>query len=106
MLPILLHFGRFSLPTYGFLAAVGLLTGLAVGVHYATRHGLDPDKIWNLGVLAILGGILGAKLLLVVNDWNFFRAHPREMFSRSTLQAGDGMMLEEIWSGWQVRQCK
>ena len=108
MLPILLHFGRFSLPTYGFLAAVGLLTGLAVGVHYATRYGLDADKTWNLGVLAILAGIVGAKLLLVVNDWNFFRAHPRAIFSLSTLQAGGvwsgGLVAAVLVSWWYIRR--
>ena len=93
MLPILLHFGRFSLPTYGFLAAVGLLAGLAIGVRNAGRSGMDPDKTWNAGILAILAGILGAKLLLVVTDWSFFRAHPGEIFSLTTLQAGG------VWSG-------
>jgi len=96
VLPILLHFGRLSLPTYGFLAAVALLVGLAVSVRYATRHGMDPDKIWNLGVLVILAGIIGAKLLLVLNDWEFFQAHPRDIFSLKTLQAGG------VWSGGVV----
>lgn len=93
MLPVLLHFARFSLPTYGFLAAVGLLAGLAISVHYASRHGMDPEKTWNLGILAILAGIVGAKLLLVVNDWAFYRSHPRQIFSLTTLQAGG------VWSG-------
>jgi len=93
VLPILLHFGRFSLPTYGFLAAVGLLAGLAIGVRNAGRSGMDPDKTWNAGILAILAGILGAKLLLVVTDWSFYSAHPGEIFSLTTLQAGG------VWSG-------
>jgi len=96
VLPILLHFGRFSLPTYGFLAAVGLLVGLAITVRNAGRCGMDPDKMWNVGILGILAGILGAKLLLVATDWPFFRAHPREIFSLTTLQAGG------VWSGGLV----
>src|SRR5271167_4801543 len=54
---------------------------------------MDPDKAWNAGILAILAGILGAKLLLVVTDWSFFKAHPGEIFSLTTLQAGG------VWSG-------
>jgi phosphatidylglycerol---prolipoprotein diacylglyceryl transferase len=110
VLPILLHLGRFSLPTYGFLAAVGLLTGLAVSVHYASRQGIDPDKTWNLGVLAILAGIAGAKLLLVANDWRFFQAHPREIFSLATLQAGGvwsgGLVLAVLVSWWYMRRSR
>ncbi len=108
MLPILLHFGRFSLPTYGFLAAVGLLVGLAISVRYAARHGMDPDKTWNLGILAILAGIIGAKLLLVVNDWAFYKAHPREIFSLTTLQAGGvwsgGLVAAVLVSWWYIRR--
>ena len=108
MLPILLHYGRFSLPTYGFLAAVGLLAGLAISVRYARRHGMDPDKTWNLGILAILAGIVGAKLLLVVNDWAFYWAHPRDIFSLATLQAGGvwsgGLVAAVLVSWWYVRR--
>ena len=94
--PVLLHFGRFSLPTYGFLAAVGLLVGLALSVRYAVRNGMDADRTWNLGILAILAGIIGAKLLLIANNWAFYRAHPGEIFSLATLQAGG------VWSGGLV----
>jgi phosphatidylglycerol:prolipoprotein diacylglycerol transferase len=62
-------------------------------VHYSRRQGLDPDKSWNLGILAILAGIGGAKLLLIINDWQFFSAHPREVFTLATLQAGG------VWAG-------
>jgi phosphatidylglycerol---prolipoprotein diacylglyceryl transferase len=94
--PILLHFGRFSLPTYGLLAAIALLVGLALSVRYAARHGMDADGTWTLGILAILAGIIGAKLLLVVNNWAFYKAHPREIFTLTTLQAGG------VWSGGLV----
>jgi len=108
VLPILLHFGRFWLPTYGFLAAVGLLVGLAVSVRYAARCGIDPDKTWNLGILAILAGIIGAKLLLIVNEWAFYRAHPREIFSLTTLQAGGvwsgGLVAAVLVSWWYIRR--
>lgn len=108
MLPILLHFGRFSLPTYGFLAAAGLLVGLGVCVHNAARQGIDPNKTWNLGILAILAGIVGAKLLLVLNDWTFYKAHPREIFSLTTLQAGGvwsgGLVAAVLVSWWYIRR--
>jgi phosphatidylglycerol:prolipoprotein diacylglycerol transferase len=107
VLPILFHYARFSLPTYGFLAAVGLLVGLAISVRYAARNGMDADKTWNLGILAILAGIAGAKLLLVMNDWAFYKLHPREIFSLRTLQAGGvwsgGLVAAVLVSWWYIR---
>ena len=108
MLPILLHIGRFSLPTYGFLAAVGLLVGLSISVRNARRNGMDPDKTWNLGILVILAGIIGAKLLLVVNDWRFYKAYSREILSFETLQAGGvwsgGLVAAVLVAWWYVRR--
>ena len=74
------------------MAALGLIFGLLLIVKLGREQGLDPDKLWNLGIIAILSGIIGAKLLLFVTDADF-RAHP---FSLATLQAGG------VWSGGVV----
>lgn len=108
MLPQLFHFGRVSLPTYGLLAATGLLLGLWVNVRNARREGLNPDHAWNLGIAAILAAIVGAKLLLIVNDWRFFAAHPGEIFSLATFQAGGvfygGLIAAIAVSVWYMRR--
>jgi len=91
--PRLIEIGDFGLPTYGVLAAAGLLTGLFIAVAMARREGLDPDKTWNLGIWAVLAAIIGAKLLLILNSWSFYAANPREIFTLATLQAGG------VWQG-------
>lgn len=88
MFPQLFHFGNFAPPTYGFLVALGVLSGLAVTVKLARSQKIDPDSTWNLGVLVVLAAIVGAKLLLIVNDFSWYMSHPAEIFSLSMLQAG------------------
>lgn len=88
MFPRLFHIGNFAPPTYGFLVALGVLAGLTVTVRLARSQKIDPDSAWNLGVLVILAAIVGAKVLLIVNDFSFYLSHPREIFSLSMLQAG------------------
>src|SRR5256885_13359618 len=83
MFPRLLHFGNFFLPTYGFMVALGLIAGLLVISRLAKRNGVDPDDAWNLGILVILSGIVGAKILLVMVDWQQYRS---DLFS--TMRAG------------------
>jgi phosphatidylglycerol:prolipoprotein diacylglycerol transferase len=87
------HFGDFGLPTYGVMAALGLVFGLMLIVKLGREQGLDPDKLWNLGIIAIVSGIIGAKLLMFLVDFSYYRAHVSEVFSLSTLQAGG------VWSG-------
>lgn len=85
------------------MAAIGLIVGLAVVFRLARQQGLDPDKMWNLGGIAIFSGILGAKLLMVIVDWGYYSSHPGEIFSRATLQAGgvfSGGLVLAIFCCW------
>ena len=97
MLPVLFHLRNawfdFSVPTYGLMAALGLIVGLTICVRLAKAQGIDPDLAWNLGIYAILSGIVGAKILFVVQEWSYYSANPRALFSLATLQAGG------IWYG-------
>src|ERR1700746_1840494 len=67
---------------------MGVLIGLWISVRNSERMGIDGDKAWNLGILVVLCGIVGAKVLYVVNEWSYYSAHPGEIFSINTLQAG------------------
>src|SRR5271157_148548 len=88
MHPILFEFGSFTIYTYGVLVATGVLLGLWYARHQATRAGLSPDKIWNLGIYMILSALVLAKIWLVASDWQYFAAHPREIFGIATYQSG------------------
>jgi phosphatidylglycerol:prolipoprotein diacylglycerol transferase len=88
MHPILFELGPFTIYTYGVLVATGVLLGLWYARHQATRAGLNPDKVWNLGIYMILSALLLAKLWLVASDWPFYAAHPHEIFSIATYQSG------------------
>lgn len=88
MHPHLLEFGRFALPTYGVLAATGLVLGLLLNVTLAKRDGINEDKAWNLGVLVIFAAIVGAKVLLIVTDDTYSLANWRNILSLSFLQSG------------------
>jgi phosphatidylglycerol:prolipoprotein diacylglycerol transferase len=88
MHPVLFQLGPVTIYTYGVLVATGVLVGLWLARRQASRAGLDPDKVWNLGIYMVLAALVVAKLWLVVADWEYFRAHPREIFTLSTLQSG------------------
>jgi phosphatidylglycerol:prolipoprotein diacylglycerol transferase len=102
--PQLIHFGRFFLPTYGFLVSLGVLIGLWISVRNSERLGIDGEKAWNLGILVVLCGIVGSKVLYVINEGMSLR----EIFSVETLQAGGvfsgGLIAALLAAAWYVRR--
>jgi len=85
---------------------MGVLIGLGISVRNSERLGIDGDKAWNLGILVVLCGIIGAKVLYVVNEWSYYSAQPREIFSINTLQAGGvfsgGLLAAFAAAAWYV----
>ncbi len=90
------------------MAALGLIFGLMLIIHAGRQQGLDPEKLWNLGIIAILSGIFGAKILYILVDLGYYAQHPGEIFSLSTFQAGGvwsgGFILALIMCVWYMRR--
>jgi phosphatidylglycerol---prolipoprotein diacylglyceryl transferase len=108
--PHLFHIGSFALPTYGFMAALGMVCGLTAVFRLARFRGMDPDQMWNLGGIAAFSGIVGSKLLLLLLNWRDYAESPSRIFSIETLQSGGvfsgGLLLAIICVWWYVRKNK
>ncbi|WP_348267428.1 prolipoprotein diacylglyceryl transferase [Edaphobacter paludis] len=76
MHPILFHFGHITLPTFGVLAALGLMAALALSLRTATIAGLNPDRLWNAGLFLLLSAFVLSRLLLVVMYLHAFLTYP------------------------------
>ena len=87
MFPKLISIGSFFLPTYGTLVAIGFLTALWITLRLARRAGLPSEPITNLAIYCALAGLIGAKLFMILFDFNEYWAHPGSIFTLSTLQA-------------------
>ncbi|MGA2510203.1 MAG: prolipoprotein diacylglyceryl transferase [Candidatus Acidiferrales bacterium] len=87
MHPVLFQLGPVTVYTYGVLVAAGFLIGLWYAFRQAPRAGLDPNKIWNLGVYGILIALASSKVWLLVSAWDYYSANPREIFSMETFQS-------------------
>lgn len=87
MHPVLFQVGSITIYTYGVLAAAGFLVGLWFAYRQAPRAGLDPHGVWNLGVYGILAALLMSKMWLIFSAWDYYIAHPGEIFSMATFQS-------------------
>ena len=111
MFPRLFQIGNFGVPTYGVLVALGVLVGLWISVRNSAKQGIKPENAWDFGIAIVLAGIVGAKVLYVILDWNSghaFGENLREIFSFETLQAGGvfsgGLVAAFAMAAWFLRK--
>ncbi len=76
MHPILFHIGVLVIPSYGVVAALGVLAALTLLPRTARLAQADPAKLWNLSILSLFVALAAARLLLVAANWSALRLHP------------------------------
>ena len=76
MHPYLFHSGHLLIPTFGVLAAVGLMAALTLSLRTAAAVSLPPEKLWNAGLFTLLSAFALSRLLLVVTNLHDFIAFP------------------------------
>src|SRR5512141_3419185 len=81
MHPLLFEVGRFPVYTYGVLLATAYLTGLWLAVRRGRERGLNGDRVMDLGIWIIASALIGAKLLLLVVDFDYYRQHPGDLLN-------------------------
>ncbi|MCC7106696.1 MAG: prolipoprotein diacylglyceryl transferase [Chloroflexi bacterium] len=74
--PMLLHFGPLALSWYGVAVAAAIATGIWLTLREARRTRLPTEPIGDLAVWVVGGGLVGARLLHVVDRWDFYAANP------------------------------
>jgi len=95
MHPILFHLGHFTVPTFGVLAAVGLVCALLLSFHTATLAGLNPEALWDAGFFTVLSALILSRLLLVIANFKSFLSYPLLILALPSLTA-TGLLLTLI----------
>ena len=109
MYPILIDFGTYRLPflgethlfvpSYGLLFAVGTLLAWVWFMRRGRALGVPEEPLFNLTFYTLLGGILGAKLTLVLVDLRSYLEHPADLWG--TLRSA-GVLIGGVIAGAAV----
>ncbi len=67
--------GSFILSWHGFFSLIAVATAVFLVGRWAPLKGIDPDTIYSIAIWAVIGGIVGARLVHVVDEWNEFYQH-------------------------------
>ena len=79
--PIIGHAGPFVLRWYSLILIIAISIGIWLTAREAERKGMKKDDVYEVSIYIIFGGILGARLFHVLDQWsNEFAANPIRAF--------------------------
>ncbi len=106
MHPILFEIGGFPVYTYGVLLAAAYLSGLQFALMRARSRGLNPERVMDLGIWIIISALAGAKLLLLIVEFDTFGRNPKELLT--LLRSGGvfygGLIAAVVVALWYLRR--
>lgn len=70
MYPELFQIADFPITSYGVWLAIGMLLALFAASRLAARDGLPRDRIYDLGLWTLVGGLVGSKILMLFVEDN------------------------------------
>jgi phosphatidylglycerol:prolipoprotein diacylglycerol transferase len=69
---------------HGLFTALGVVVGVLMAAFLARRAGIDEDTIYNMALALVVGGIIGARALYVLEHLGDFRHDFTEIFAIQT----------------------
>jgi len=117
MLPILftiprislgpIAFGPIPVHSFGVVMVIAFLAAVWIVRRRAPKYGIDPNKISDACFWALVSGILGARIVFIVQELPYYLQHTRELFSLQfeglTSFGGLAFAILALWV-WAVRQ--
>ena len=79
--PVIVHAGPLMVSWYGVIVALAIVVGSWLALREARRTGLPSDRVESVAFWVILGGIVGARTLHVVDRWDDYAQDPMRVFA-------------------------
>jgi len=108
MYPILLKIGPLTIHTYGFMMAAGVAFALWFLFVQAKKQDLPSSKIIDMAFSTIIVSLIGAKLILFIGNFSYYKLYPGELLSlaRSGGVFQGGLTFGILFALWYFRRHK
>jgi len=105
--PELFTIGNLTVHSYGLMIALGVLISAVALYREAPGEKMNPDHVLEAVVASTFFGLIGARLLYVLLNWDYFSANPGEIlfaqFAGLSFYGGLflGVFVLFIWTRWR-----
>ncbi len=69
---------------HGLFTALGVVAGVGIAAVLGRRAGFGEDSIYNVALALVIGGIIGARGLFVIEEWSQFKDDIGAIFEINT----------------------
>ena len=78
--PTIFTLGPLKATWYGLMIALAILGGAIGTARLAKAQGISPDDVYTIALWAVPGGMVGARLFHVIDQWQYYILRPVEIF--------------------------
>ena len=76
MYPILFQWGPIRIGSYGVMLALAFLSAILLTNREFRKSKLDIGLAWDIYLFAIAGGMVGSRILFIIENWSDFLTRP------------------------------
>ena len=69
---------------HGLFTALGVVVGVSIATYFARKQSYPEDMIYNVALFLVIGGIVGARALYVIENWSIFENDLGDIFALNT----------------------
>jgi phosphatidylglycerol:prolipoprotein diacylglycerol transferase len=92
MIPKLFQIGPVPVYSYGLMLGISFIVASYLLSREFKRKKMDDNVAVNITFIALIGGVVGAKLLYVIEEWNYLTSLPSsKFFSTDGLFSAQGL---------------
>ena len=73
--PILLDVGPFLISWHGLFTFIAVATAVVLTVYWGRKEGMSADAVYSVALWCIIGGIIGARVVHVIDFWGEIYRH-------------------------------
>lgn len=77
--PIIFQIGSFVVSWHGLFSVIAVGIAVLLVARWAPRYGLSPDSIYETAIWAIIGGVLGARVIAIFDDLSYYGSNPLQL---------------------------
>ena len=77
--PVAFSLGALEVRWYGIMVVLAIVAIIFISILEAKRVGFSEEHIYNVGLWAVIGGVLMSRVIHVIDNWDYYLAHPRQI---------------------------